>query len=148
MAPEMLGEFVISLVLFCHSKNLNWRMNPCYSSVLQLGLCCGSVLFLQFCLATVKLWSNWSTSVTAQCYSSVLFGKQRKIHPQGMRVGQHKRHEEKRSQRLNFVSSFHIYIYFFLLLLSLHNVNWASQEGYLLHLRFSLWSLDFPSFYF
>ena len=102
----MLGEFVISLVLFCHSKNLNWRVNPCYSSVLKLGLCCRSVLFPQFCLATAKLWSNWSTSVTAQCYSSVLFGKQRKIHPQGMRVGRPKRSEENRSPILALVFMF------------------------------------------
>ena len=44
----MLGEFVISSFLPCHSKNLKWRMD--------------------------------------QCYNSVLLGKQRKIHPQGVRA--------------------------------------------------------------
>ena len=44
----MLGGFVISSVLPCHSKNLKWRMD--------------------------------------QCYNSVLLGKQRKIHPQGVRA--------------------------------------------------------------
>ena len=34
-------------------------------------------------------------SVIALCYSSVLFRKQRKIHPRGMRADRPKRHEEK-----------------------------------------------------
>ena len=33
----MLGEFVISSVLSCCSKNLKWRRDQCYSSVLQLS---------------------------------------------------------------------------------------------------------------
>ena len=37
-------------------------------------------------------------------YSSVLFGKQRKIHPQGMRTGQ-----PKRRAGLNFGFSFHLF---------------------------------------
>jgi len=44
-----------------------------------------------------------------QCYSSVLFGKQRKIHPGGWRVGQAKRLKEKRGQRPNFGSSFYMF---------------------------------------
>ena len=36
----------------------------------------------------------------------------------------------------------------FLFPLNLPCVNWASQEGSLFHLRFSLWSLDLPLFYF
>ena len=31
-----------------------------------------------------------------QCYSSVLFRKQKKIHPRGLRVGQPKRHREEK----------------------------------------------------
>ena len=54
-----------------HSKNLNWRMD--------------------------------------QCYSSVLFGKERKIHPRGMRAGRPKRYEEKRGPRLKFVFSFYMF---------------------------------------
>ena len=61
--------------------------------------------------------------------------KQRKIHPQGVRVGQTKRHEKKRSPWPNFGFSFYM---FFLLPLSLPFVNWASQEGCLFYLRFSL----------
>ena len=79
------------------------------------------------------------------CYSSVLFGKQRKIHPQGVRAGRPKKQEENRSQLFNFGSSFHM---FFLLPLSLACVNWASQEGCFLCLRFSLRSSDLPLFYF
>ena len=41
-----------------------------------------------------------------------------------------------------------LFICFFLLPLSLPYVNWASQEGCLFYLRFSLWSLDLPLFYF
>ena len=70
--------------------------------------------------------------------------KQRKIHPRGVRVGWPKRHTEKRSPQLNFGSFF----CFSLLSLSLSYVNWPSQEDCLFYLRFSLWSLDIPLFYF
>ena len=73
---------------------------------------------LSHCSKNLKQWRD-------QCYSSVLFGNQRKIHPPG----------EKRGLRLNFGSSFYM---FFLLPLSLPYVNWASQGGCLVHLRFSL----------
>ena len=48
-----------------------------------------------------------------QCYSSVLFRKQKKIHPQGVRVGQSKRlgrREEKRREDSGsiFASSFYV----------------------------------------
>ena len=46
-----------------------------------------------------------------QCYSSVLFGKQRKTHPPGVRVG-----PPKRKERLNFGSSFYVFFFFFFLL--------------------------------
>ena len=52
----------------------------------------GSVYFPWFCLTTAKIWSDGWT----QCYSSVLFGKQRKIHPRGMRAGWPKKRKEKR----------------------------------------------------
>ena len=74
-----------------------------------------------------------------------LFDKQRKMHPQGERAGRPKRLEENISQLFNFGSSFYM---FFLLALSLLYVNWASQEGCLLYLRFSLLSSDIPLFYF
>ena len=51
--------------------------------------------------------------------------------------------EEK--PQLNFGSSFCI---FFFLPLSLLYVIWASQEGCLFYLRFSLRSWDLPLFYF
>ena len=110
---------------------------------MNLYFCQRSFKFSQFCLTTTKIWSSGWTSATASCYSSVLFGKQRKIHPRG--EGWPKRHEEKRSPQLSFGSSFYI---FFLLPLSLHYVNWASQEGCLFYLRSSLWSADLPLFYF
>ena len=53
--------------------------------------------------------------------------------------------QPKRSTGLNFDSSFYM---IFLLPLSLPCVNWASQEGCLLHLRFSRQFLELPLFYF
>ena len=41
-----------------------------------------------------------------------------------------------------------LFICFFLLPLSLPCVSWASQEGCFFHLRFSIWFLDLPLFYF
>ena len=102
----MLGEFVISSVLSCHNKNLKQRTS-----------------------VTALRW----TSVTALCYSSVLFRKQRKIHPQGIRARQPKRREEKRGPQPKVGSSCNM---FFLLPLGLPYVNWASQECCLFYLRF------------
>ena len=83
--------------------------------------------------------------ITSSSYSSVLFRKQRKIHLRDLREGRPKRCEEKRSLQLSFGPSFYM---FFLLPASLSYVNWASQEGCLFYLRFSLQSLDLPLFYF
>ena len=83
-------------------------------------------------LGSVSLKQRFGT--VDQCYSSILFGKQRKIHPQGMREGWSKGRAVS-----HFVSPFYV---FFLLPLSLPYVNWASQKGCLFHLGFSLWSSD------
>ena len=103
----------------------------------------GAIAFSSFVRGVCNFLSSVSPQqkfeAVDQCYSSVLFGKQRKIHPQGGRMGQPKRREE-----LNFGS----FLIFFLLPLNLPCVNWASQEGCLFHLRSSLWSLDLPLFYF
>ena len=117
----MSGECAVFLVLSHCSKNLKQRMDQCYSSVLQLS------------------------------YSSVLFGKQRKIHPQSvradLRAGPPKRSTEKRREaRGSILDPFFNVI--FLLPQSLPSVNWASQEGCLLHLRFLLRSSDLPLTYF
>ena len=61
-----------------------------------------------------------------------------------MRAGRPKR-QEKRGPQLKFGSSFCV---LFLLPLGLPCVNQDSQEGRLLYLRSSLWSLDLPLFYF
>ena len=92
---------------------------------------------LSHCSKNLKRRTDWY-------YSSVLFGKQRKIHPQGMRAGW-PQSEEKRSPQFSFGSTFYM---FFPLPLSLSYVKWASQESCLFHLRFSLVSLDLPLFYF
>ena len=74
-------------------------------------------------------------------------GKQRKIHPPGVRAGQPKRREEKRGSSPCRLPPF--------IHLSpppptpiLPYVNWAIQKGCLFYLRSSLQSLDLPSFYF
>ena len=116
--------------------------------------CWGSVSFPWFCLVASKIWSDrWTsvtalgqtsvtapcnflrqTSVIASCYRSVLFRKQRKIHPRGVRAGWPKRCEKKPPTQFWL-----FFLYVFLLTLSLPCVNWAGQEGYLFYLRFSLW---------
>ena len=78
-------------------------------------------------------------------YSSVLFGKQRIVHLQGVRVG---RPSKRGLKGLGFLLSSVC-----LLPLSLPHVNWASQEGFVspevltLVLRFSfvpfLWAFSF-----
>ena len=60
-----------------------------------------------------------------QCYSSVLFRKERKILPRGMRAYQPKRREEKRGTQCNFGSSFYMV---FLFPLGLPYVYLAHQE--------------------
>ena len=100
-----------------------------------------------------KIWSDGWTSVTAQfkLWTTVIallqlsFICQAKENASLKREGgptQKKWREERGSI---FGSSFYL---FFLLPLSLPYVNWASQEGCLLHLRFSLLSSDLPWFYF
>ena len=79
-----------------------------------------------------------------QCYSSVLFSKQRKIHPGGMRAGWPKRHKEKRS----LVAQFWPIFLCFSPSPSLPYVNWASQGCCLFYLMLSLQSSDLPLFYF
>ena len=63
----------------------------------------------------------------------------------GMRACQPKKCKEKRGLRPNFGCSFYK---FFLLPRSLPYVSWASQEGCLFSLRFSLRSSDLPLFSF
>ena len=69
----------------------------------MLGVCVISLV-----LATAKMWSDGQASVTALCYSLVLFRKQRKTHPGGVRVGWPKRCEEKGNPWPNFGSSFYV----------------------------------------
>ena len=96
------------------------------------------------------------------CYSSVLFGKQRKIHPRGVRACWPKSREEKRERERKserpcaqgrerappFGSSFYMFFLTPPPPLSLPYVNWASQECCLFYLRSSLRSSDLPLFYF
>ena len=69
------GEFVISSFLSCCNKNLKWWMDQHYSP-----------------------WTD-------QCYSSVLFKKQRKIHPWGMKACRPKRLVRREASHPNFGSS-------------------------------------------
>ena len=82
-----------------------------------------------------------SRPVLQLSHGSVLFGKQRIIHPQCVRAGGPQR-------RVVNPSWLPLFIHFVSSPSSLPSANWASQQGYLLHLWFSLWSLDIPLFYF
>ena len=109
--------------------------------------------FLSSVSSWTKIWNNWQTSVTAPCnfflqisitapcYSSVLFRKQRNICPWCIRMIQPKRQKENSSPSPILAP---LFVCFFLLHLSLPYVNLASQEGCLFYLWFSLWSLDLP----
>ena len=89
-----------------------------------------------------KIWSNGQTSVTASCYSSVLFRKQRKIHSWGVRGGVDPEDSNRREARSSILVP--LFICFFRLPLGLPHVNWASQEYCLFYLRSSLQSSDLP----
>ena len=102
------------------------------SDAMQLS---GEFVISLVCLTASKIWRD----------SSVLFGKQRKIHPLSMRLSQPKKHEEKRGTWLSLAP---LFMCFFLLPLSLAYVNWASQEGGLFYLRFSFQSSELPLFNF
>ena len=62
------------------------RLNPRSGTIDVGGVC--NFPGLSRCSKNLKQWMD-------QCYSSVLFGKQRKMHPWSVRVGRLKRLEEK-----------------------------------------------------
>ena len=107
-------------------------------SHIQLSGECVISSVLSCCSKDLKWW----TSDTALLQLRVLFNKQRKLHPQGMRVGQPQRRGVNPSWLPPFIHLSPSPT------LSLPYANWASQEGCLFHLRFSLWSLDFLLFHF
>ena len=63
----------------------------------------------------------------------------------GMKAGRPKRIWREERPEAQF---WLLFLYVFLLSLSLPCVNWASQEGCFFHLRFSIWFSDLPLFYF
>ena len=88
--------------------------------------------FLRSVSSQQKIWNGGP--VLPLGYSLVLFGKQRKIYPWGMRAGWPKR-------RVGLSLGPVLYV-FFSSPLSLPYVTWVSQAGCLFHPRSSLWSLD------
>ena len=111
-----------------------------------------SLQFPWFCLvAKKKIWNHGQTGAIALCnflrWTSVIaqFYLERKGKYIIEAWGQANPKDTKRSPGLNFGSSLYM---FFLFPLSLPYVNWASQEGCLFYLRFSLWSSDFLLFLF
>ena len=115
MAPYMSGEYVISLALSCHSKDLKQRTDQHYSSVLQLSF----------------IWQAKENTSSRH---------------EGGLTQKTLREEKHPCPLLNFGFSF--YMFSFLLPPGLPYVNRASKDGCLFYLRFSLWSLDIPLFYF
>ena len=80
--------------LLCLASALWGPSLGCFSQVKSKSrhyICWGSLEFPWFCLATAKNVKWWMD----QCYSLVLFGKQRKLHPWGVRAGWPKRRREK-----------------------------------------------------
>ena len=112
---------VISSVLACRNKNLKRRTDQCYSPVLQLN-------FIQ------KVKENASL----RCEDRPTQKTQREDRGPDPKQG--------REAHGSILAP--LFICFFLLTLSLPYINWASHEGYLFYLRFSLWSSDLPLFYF
>ena len=93
MESVLLGECIISSILSHYNKNLKLQ-----SSVTTLG--------------QTSVTALGQISVTAACYSSVLFGKLRKIHPRGVRACLPKRPKDaKRRERDSwpFGSSFYMF---------------------------------------
>jgi len=88
-----------------------------------------------------KIRSNGWTSVTAQFY----FASKRKYFLKVWGWADPK--DMKRREAHGSILA-PVFIWFFLLLLSLPCVNWAIQEGCLFYLSFSVWSSDLPLFYF
>ena len=89
-----------------------------------------------------KNLKQW-TSVTTRLQLTFIW--QAKENTTSRRVGRPT--QSGREERSSILAP--LFICFFLLPLSLPYVNWASQEGCLFHLRFSLWSWssDLPLFY-
>ena len=59
------------------------KLNPSHGTVYAEGECVIALVYL----AAAKIWSDRQASITALCYNSILFRKQRKIHPWGVRTG-------------------------------------------------------------
>ena len=107
------------LWLGLHFMGLSWG---CFN-LLNLKwdqMCWGSVWFHWFCLAAAKVWNG--RPVLQLSYSSVLFGKQRKVHPRALRAG---------PPQMRGLNPFWLplFINFVSYALSLPYANWASQEG-------------------
>ena len=126
---RLSGECVISSVLSHHNKNLKWRMLKPSDKM---------------CLSPQTDRVTALSSRTDQCYSSMLHlsfiyktMENISLRREGMPT-----QKMWRGERDPWPSDSSFYMFF--------SSPWAcsSQEGCLFHLRFSLWSLDLPLFYF
>ena len=107
-------------------------------------LCRGSVWFPWFCLAAAKIWSDRWTRVTAQLKLSFIWQAKENTSSrcEGRSTGKKQREATREAQ------FWLLFLYVLSPPLNQPYVNWASQEGCLFHLRFSLQSLDLLLFYF
>ena len=128
------GECVISQALSCHSKNLKWRTDQCYSSVLLAGKCILEV-WGQADAKEVKRRENESKRDRGRGKERE---RERKCEGEGGR-------EREREGPLDF---WLLFLYVFSSPLGLPYVNWASQECCLFYLESSLWPLDLLLFSF
>ena len=128
-------------------SHLSGLSRGCFSQVKSekwQHICQGSLSFPQFCLTTAKNLKWWMDQCWLVLQLSFIWQAKENTSSR-CRGMQTQRNKEKRGTWLNFGSSFYM---FFLLPLSLPCVNWASQEGCLFYLRFSLLTLYLPLFCF
>ena len=104
------------------------------------GVCVISSV-LSCCSKNLKQWMNQCSSSMLQLSFIWLTKENISWRCEGGPTQKTQREEKPQAQ-------FWLLYMFFLLPLSLPYINWASQEGCLLYLRSSLWSSDFPWFFF
>ena len=97
------------------------------------------------CYILVMAQFKWQGSVTAQLQLSFIWQAKENT---SSRCEGRPTQKKQREERGSILASLFICFFFFSLLpLNLPYANWASQEGFLLLLRFSLWSSHVPLFY-
>ena len=118
------------------TANTQSPVYQCLSHAHGAWSCWGACVIPWFCLTAAKICHQCYSLVTAQFY---LASKGKYIlRPEALTL-------KKRGDQFWLLL---LYVFFCPPFPSLLNVNWASQEDSLFHLRFSLWFSDLPLFHF